>query len=245
MPIQDWGWSGSTTTTPSSSLGVCSAPTTTPNFSLPPSSKDDGPKHRPAVAVHNKDDGPKKPKFIWVDVAVYEDRSRTQFERFVDIAISRPKFIKVQVDNLRPNTRHFVFYDGVNVTRFFKKDNTADFFNLTRSNEYRNPGDKYISENQFPAGLGGPTSQIFSEDDGTLTGWFYLQRGQAGTDAAGVQFSTGTKLLQFIDINKLAPNEALSYAEGNFVTDGGVEEYTKEWYKFKTGTTKVKVPNPN
>ena len=144
---------------------------------------------------------------------------------------------------MRPNTRHFLFYDGINVTRFFKKDNTADFFNLARSSEYRNPGDKYVSENEFPAALGGPTSQIFSEDDGTITGWFYLQRGQAGTDAAGVQFSTGTKLIQFIDINKVAPNEALSYAEGSFVTDGGVEEYTKEWYKFKTGTIKVKVPN--
>lgn len=261
MPYQDWGLFS----TPSN-LGVCTPPVKTPTFTLPPGfGKDDGPSPSPPrvttpspvitttpspspspppVVVVPANDGDDGPDGRWVTFDVYATRSRTSFDEFIDISISRPKIIQFTVTGLRPNTRHFVFYDGVDVTRYCKKDNTAEFAELARSSTYRNPGDKFIREDQFPDELGGPTAEIFSENDGSITGWFYLQRGQADSPAAGVQFATGQRRLQFCDISTLDPVAAVSYAEGVFVSDGGIETYTKTFYKVKTGTDRVWVPDP-
>lgn len=216
--------------------GPCVAPSTSTSFSLPPSAGnigDDGGGGRV------KDDGPKG---YYIDVPVYATRNRTTFDKFTDISISRPKLIQFTATNLRPNTRHFIFYDGVDVTRYCKKDNTADFVSIARSSEYRNPGDKFIREDQFPSELGGPTAEIFSENDGSLTGWFYLQRGQEGSAAEGIEFPTGRRKLELCDISILNRTNALSYGEGVFTSDGGIESYTKKFYKVKTGTRRVWVP---
>lgn len=229
--------------------GMCTIPSTPSTFSLPTFTHDDGgskPSGFTTVSVTKptppkppKDDGPKG---YYIDVPTYSTRSRTTFDKFTDISISRPKLIQFTVTNLRPNTRHFVFYDGVDVTRYCKKDNTAEFTAIARSSQYRNPGDKFIREDEFPSELGGPTAEIYSENDGSLTGWFYLQRGQEGSAAEGVEFPTGRRKLEFCDISILNRTESLSYGEGVFTSDGGIESYTKTFYKVKTGTKKVWVP---
>jgi hypothetical protein len=233
MPYQDWGWSGnSTPTISSSSLAPASSPR--------PKAR---PWTQPTHATDNdNDNNNNSPSGYWTTVNVYKNTSSTEFNSFTDISIARPKFIQFDCTGLRPNTRHFVFFQGVEVSRFIKKDSTADFAGLTKGDPLRNPGDKYITENQYPAGLGGPTSEIFSEDDGSLKGYFYLQRGQADSGAAGVQFRTGVSNLEFVDISVLSREDALSYGQGSFTSNGGIENYTQNFYKVKSGTQRVFVP---
>lgn len=170
-------------------------------------------------------------------------KSREDFIGFDDIKVCRPKLIYFKVTGLRPNTRHFAFFDNTNVTNYINTSIATinDFKSLGRNDIRRNPGEKYINETGFPTELGGPTGAIYSDAEGKIEGVFYLQSNSS------VNFPAGTRSLSFVDISKLDPKTALSFARGIYSANGGIENYETVYYTVqKTGTRQewVNTPDP-
>jgi hypothetical protein len=180
------------------------------------------------------------------NTTIYTTQSRSVFTGFDDVAIARPKFIYFKVSGLRPNDRHFFFFDGINVTNYVTTDavTVEDFYNLPRNDSRRNPGEKYKSATGFPSELGGPTSEIYADDTGTIEGVFYLQSNST------LSFPAGTRNFTILDISKFSPNTATSQATQEFTSDGGVENYRIDYYTVATPSSKTVtwtevVDNPN
>ena len=165
--------------------------------------------------------------------------SRTSYTGFNDVTIARPKFIYFQATGLRPNTRHFVFFDKTNVTNYVNTSagTINDFNNLSRGDPKRNPGEKYINETGFPTDLGGPTSQIFSDAEGKIDGVFYLQSNST------INFPTGKRTLTVLDISVYNIDASGSYCSGYFTIDGGIENYSVSYYTSQEARTRY-VPDP-
>lgn len=157
---------------------------------------------------------------------VVTTQTRTDFTGFDDVPICRPKILYFKVTDLRPNTRHFVYFDKVDVSNYINTSISSvdEFKTLPRNDPKRNPGDKYINATGFPTELGGPTTPILSDASGTIEGIFYLQSN------ATLNFPTGKRTMSFIDINLLDPSRALSFASTTFTVDGGIENYATNYY---------------
>lgn len=157
--------------------------------------------------------------------------SRSNFTGFNDVTVARPKFIYFTAAGLRPESRHFVFFDKINVTSYVStgQGNIDTFNNLPRNDAKRNPGEQYINETQFPAALGGPTASIFSDDEGKIEGVFYLQSNST------TNFPCGRRILTVLDISAYNIDAATSMCSAQFVVDGGIEKYEVEHF-----TTSVK-----
>ena len=174
-------------------------------------------------------------------------KSKTVFTGFEDITIARPIFLYFKCTGLRPNTRHFFFFDNTNVTNYINTDSVvaADYYNLSRNDPRRTPGDTYLHATGFPNGLGGPTSEIYSDDTGTIEGVFYLQSNDT------INFPAGTRVLTAIDISVLNLDDAISVSQQQFIIDGGIENYNTEYYtvsetRYKTVPNRVWVdPEPD
>ena len=158
----------------------------------------------------------------------YREETKTyeQDLGYETVSICKPKFIFFEMVGLRPSTPHWVFFDGIEVTKWVNTSFNLDSYNNAPINSLlRNPGDNYITATSFPAAQGGPTNAsgpINTDASGTLSGAFYLQSNDA------LSFKTGTKKLTAIDISILDKQKALSYAEGQFVSTGVYEVYYEE-----------------
>ena len=139
----------------------------------------------------------------------WETKSKEVYEGFEDIHIARPFFIYFKIEGLRPNTRHFFFFDSKNVTSYINTDavNVDDYYNLPRNDPRRAPGEKYTSETGFPTELGGPTSEIYSSEQGAIEGVFYLQSNDT------LSFPAGKRLFSCVDVSVLNLEEAISLSQ--------------------------------
>jgi hypothetical protein len=137
------------------------------------------------------------------------------------IQYQRSRFIYFKAQGLRPNTRYFPFYNGVNVSDWIRAgDGLFQYFSTLSTNSvYLDPGDKYKNSSEFPAALGGKTSQIFSNSQGVIEGIFFVP------NTNSVKFLTGARQFVLIDISKLDRTSALSYAETVFVSTGTMQTY--------------------
>lgn len=163
--------------------------------------------------------------YVYYDTAVTE-QTKTDYTGFDDVSICRPKLLYFKAVGLRPNTRHFVYFDKVDVSNYINTSisNVTEFRNLARNDPKRNPGEKYIQESGFPTALGGPTTPILSDASGTIEGVFYLQSNNI------LSFPAGRRIMSFIDINILDPESALSFATATFTVDAGIENYATSYY---------------
>ena len=81
--------------------------------------------------------------------------TREQEIGFDRIPVIRPNFTYFSFTGLRPNTPHWIFFDGKNVTNWVNTSyNAADYNNLQRNDPIRNPGEKYVDSTSFPSALG-------------------------------------------------------------------------------------------
>jgi hypothetical protein len=139
---------------------------------------------------------------------------------FDPIPIIRPNFVFFQFTGLRPSTPHWIFFDGVEVTKFVNTDYSLSSFNtLPRNSALREPGDQFTHVTQFPPSLGGGSNgglaltPINSDNTGTLEGCFYIQSN------ATINFPTGNRSLTAIDLsvlNNASRDRALSLAQGEY-----------------------------
>tara|TARA_R110000868_G_scaffold411764_1_gene709282 strand:- start:77 stop:883 length:807 start_codon:yes stop_codon:yes gene_type:complete len=138
------------------------------------------------------------------------------------IPLCRPKFIFFKFTGLRPETPHWIFFDGKSVNQWINTTYTYEDYNdETRTSTMKNPGDKYIDATTFPTDLGGSTSEPFVTGvDGVLEGAFYLQSNDT------TAFNAGTRELLAIDLSILDKNNSTSYGIGQYSAAGAQQVYT-------------------
>jgi len=164
--------------------------------------------------------------YDWVD---YTYEANLGYDR---IPLIRPNFVFFQFTGLRPDTPHWLFFDGVDVTKWVNTSYTLDDWNdELRDSEIREPGDRYTNATAFPNQYGGPTAasgSVTSSSTGTLEGLFYIQSNET------TQFTRGTKILSAIDISVLKKEDCLSFAQAQYSAIGEYElyyEYTESEYE--------------
>lgn len=155
------------------------------------------------------------------------------------INICQPKFIWFECTGLRPNTPHWIFFNGVEVTNFVRTGIDRDTFDAYPKNDpIRNPGDRYLSATSYPSELGGPTAAsgpLTSSTSGVIYGLFYLQSNET------VNFPTGTNLLYALDVSAFRPENSLSLAKGSYTA---LAQYEYYYENSKPKAPSVAVSNP-
>jgi hypothetical protein len=145
------------------------------------------------------------------DVILYE----------TSIQYMRNKFVFFKASGLRPNTRYFPFFDGVDVSDWVQAGSGKFqyFAGLSTSSDYLDPGTKYANSTSYPAGLGGSTASIYSDTNGVVEGIFFVPNRDT------IKFLTGTRKFTLIDISELNLPNATSYASTEFAAQGTLNHY--------------------
>lgn len=143
------------------------------------------------------------------------------------ISIFRPKFIYFEFNGLRPNTPHWIFFDGKQVNKWVNTDKTEnDLTSAGRNSRLKEPGDVYTSSTSFPAAQGGPSNgggedPLVTTAEGKLSGIFYLQ---SNDDLSFSITNYGTDLVA-TDIEKIDLDKCKSVAATTFRGLGQYENY--------------------
>lgn len=182
----------------------------------------------------------------------YETRTRdvekTQILGYDSIPLHRPKFIYFEFTGLRPSFPHWIYFGGIEVTKFVNTSYTkANYEAAGRDSVLKEPGEKFINASQFPtdSGLtyggataqGGTTDPLYTTANGILKGVFYLQSNNTYNWSINAD---GTELLA-IDQYNIDKNNTYSYGSALFRGFGQYENY---WSWFETENYQVWVDPP-
>jgi hypothetical protein len=132
-------------------------------------------------------------------------------DRVIDVQVipfMRSRKISFKAEGLRPETQHFLFFNGV-VLADYVRDETFERFSQ-RSDDV---GNTYTNRTSHPDGA----STIISDATGTITGSFIIPSNSA------LKFRTGTKIVKLLDISVDDDNAALSKATAGFTSSGVLE----------------------
>jgi hypothetical protein len=167
---------------------------------------------------------------INVDTATIENTSYGK--RVVDVQVAdtmRTVPVVFVGSNLKPNTKYYAFFDGIDVTKWCIPG--------TLSGDFTDGNTRYVDHDNTAATFG---DEILSDDFGTITGYFLVPEGRAplassnfniSADFWGVEyetdgptrtFSTGTRILRFTDVESNPNDMSLvgGICEGNFTSSG-------------------------
>lgn len=137
------------------------------------------------------------------------------------IQYMRNKFVFFKASGLRPNTRYFPFFDAKDVSDWVQAGSGKFQYlsSLSASSDYLDPGTKYANSTNYPNALGGPTAEIYSDENGVVEGIFFVP------NRNDINFLTGTRQLVLIDISELNYPNATSYASAEFVSQGTLNHW--------------------
>lgn len=135
------------------------------------------------------------------------------------IPYARAQKIYFKATGLRPNCRHFAFFDQVAVDDWCREETFTTV--ATDPTEY---GNRYNRATRHPEG----TSQLFSDAQGTIEGSFFLP------NTNGIRFRTGDREFRLIDISVYEPNSAISTAFTVFASNGRINYYRDTYLKTTT-----------
>jgi hypothetical protein len=159
---------------------------------------------------------------------------------FEDIPICRPNFIFFDFDGLKPNSAYWVYFNGIEVTKYTNTSYTMeDWHSAGKNSKLRSPGESYVKSNAFPTKLGGPTgTPLYSDATGSLEGVFYLQSNE------DLSFPVGKLELAVLDISVYDITKSLSAARAMYTADGQYKNYklVDNGY-YKTYSSNNKDPN--
>ena len=177
----------------------------------------------------------------WVTTTAIEQESRIrEIDNGYDFNPAfRSRFIYFKFSGLRPNDNHWLFLQNRDVTAFANTSFSINDFNASaRSSVFRNPGDKYLFETQFPADLGGPSgTPLTTTASGELEGVLFLQSNstyswRCGTGSTNYSYNGGNNSIPLLAINISTTNKAaaLSHATAEYSSIGQFINYSMETY---------------
>ena len=124
----------------------------------------------------------------------------------------RARKIFFKAEGLRPNTQHFMFFDGQNMANYVREEST-----FTRhSDNPLDPGNTLFGKTTHPDTAG----VLTSNDNGEIIGSLIIPNNNE------LKFKTGTREIQLLDISAPNPNNASSVAEANYTAAGTLETRT-------------------
>ena len=133
-------------------------------------------------------------------------------------AVSIPYMRSVKVffraQSLRPNTRHFAFFDGVPVANWVRQESKFKRY----AGEAEGYGNEYITASEHPDGK----TNLFTDSAGELNGSFFIP------STATERFRTGTKMFKLLDISVDSDNGALSSTAAQFTSSGTLETWERQ-----------------
>jgi len=137
------------------------------------------------------------------------------------IQYMRNRFIFFKAQGLRPNTRYFPFFNGIDVSSWVNAGSGKfEYFStLGTASDFLDPGQKYKNNTGFPSALGGATASIVSDTEGVVEGIFFVP------NRDDIKFLTGDRLFQLIDISTTKLADATSYASTMFTSAGTLQHY--------------------
>lgn len=162
----------------------------------------------------------------------YYDVQKTGELGYDPIPIHRPNFIYFEFTGLRPSVPHWIFFGGIEVTKFCNTSySKSDYESAARTSVLKEPGEQFVNATEFPTGgglpyggataAGGPTAPLYSDANGILSGVFYLQSNTTYNWNLSVD---GTELLA-IDVSNANRDNAYSVGAGFFRGIGQYENY--------------------
>ena len=177
----------------------------------------------------------------WVTATKIEQESRIrEIDNGFDFNPAfRSRFIYFKFSGLRPNDNHWLFLQNRDVTAFANTSFSINDFNASaRSSVFRNPGDKYLFETQFPSDLGGPSgTPLTTTASGELEGVLFLQSNstyswRCGTGSTNYSYNGGDNSIPLLAINISTTDKAaaLSHATAEYSSIGQFINYSMETY---------------
>ena len=136
-------------------------------------------------------------------------------ERVADVEIipfMRSRRINFTVKGLRPNTKMFAFFGGVDVSAWVRQEVTATNF----SDDTQEFGSQYANATGYPAVLGGATL-LETDSKGGLIGTFFLP------NTTAINFRTGTQEFKLLDVDVDDESEALCSTRATYTSTGTIE----------------------
>lgn len=137
-------------------------------------------------------------------------------QRVVDVALipfMRSSKVSFRVQGLKPNTRHYPFFDGVSVADFV--DGTVNFTRHASSTTA--VGTQFNRTTTHPDAPNASDRVLTSDAAGKIEGNFFIPN----TDA--IRFRTGTRAFELMDVTGGDANFATSFSKGFFDANGVLE----------------------
>ena len=135
------------------------------------------------------------------DTVTRSDGTRVVEVNFIPFIRSRKIFFKAQL--LKPNTRFFAFFDGIDVSSFVREETFAEFSD-------QNNVDTFEGEASHPSGAG----NLVSDAAGVIEGSFVIPRNSS------LQFKTGVREFRLSDDSTNNKDLESSYAEAQYHAQG-------------------------
>jgi hypothetical protein len=156
------------------------------------------------------------------DVSTVKEIIGSKILNRVNIPYMRSRFISFKATGLRPNTQYFPFFDAVDVSEFCNTSTGvggfAHYGSLARNSPLLDASNIHSGATGFPGGLGGKTTKILTDANGSVSGTFLLPR----TDA--IKFKAGKKKFTLMDISIHNKSNATSMASFIFESAGILQE---------------------
>ncbi len=142
----------------------------------------------------------------------------------------RSRFISFKVTGLKPSTRHYFFFDGIDVNDWvFSSTGIGEFTRfaeLPTNDKYHAKGNVWYSLTEFPSTgeYPGKTSAHYTSSAGEISGYFLIP------NTASISFDCGKTFLQIADVSAFSAIEPSSFskAEAPFSATGIIKSTQEE-----------------
>ena len=137
-------------------------------------------------------------------------------DRVLDVALipfMRSRKVAFKIEGLRPNTRHFAFFDGVDVNNWV--DGTASFTRV--STQVEDYGNRFDRATVHPDTTSAADRILTSDGEGKIEGSLFIPNTNA------IRFRTGRKIFEVMDVTGGDATAALSRGRGIFTSEGIIE----------------------
>jgi hypothetical protein len=156
----------------------------------------------------------------------------TRTTRQTDIPFMRSREVAVKVEGLMPATRHYPFFDEVDVLKWCKQLTEGEYNTLVAANRSDDPP-VYETNGLSERPDGYTTTGITSNEEGTAYFSFIVP------ETGDLLFPTGTLELAVYDITSPVANNANSQAAAEYTAEGIEEELTET-----SGTVRLTTYDP-
>jgi hypothetical protein len=158
-------------------------------------------------------------------------------DRLVDVALipfMRARKISFRAIGLRPNTRHFAFFDDVNVASWIRSETFSRF-----SDDDTDYGSEFANITSHPQG----SSELSSNAEGKIEGSFFLP------STSTLKFRAGQSEFKLLDVTVSDEREATSIASTSYLAQGVLERRQRDvlstrWLRVGTSSTSSFIANP-